>query len=230
MYLMQGTWWSPGMPRIEIGAGIVLATGAALGLFNSIWTTAGLLALGLLLIAYGAYDEFIKPRFRVEHRLKDWFLRRDWSVQTGQMPSLTFRLNLQSGSSGYKVVVVRERRTRNDFISFTGLVPLHPDWIETLNEFTPTEREVLYSDVRIYLTGKNLSFELLTVDGKIIWPPQVCVQTAIPQDHTLSQHSVDITAKSVELSMIGVRDVIRRAVASHVTSPGPTPDMGDSQP
>ena len=207
------------MPRIEIGAGIVLATGAALGFFNSIWTTAGLLAAGVLLIAYGAYDEFIKPRFRVEHRLKDWFLRRDWSVQMGQMPSLTFRLNVRSGSSGYQVVVVRERRTHNDFISFTGLVPLHPDWIETLNGFTPREREVLYSDVRIYLTGKNLSFELVqSRDGEIVWPPQVCVQTAIPQDHTLSQHSVDITAKSVELSMIGVRDVIRKAVALHVTT------------
>jgi len=122
-------------------------------------------------------------------------------------------------------------QTNNDFISFTGLVPLHPDWIDTLEDFTPREREVLYSDIRIYLTGKDLSYEFVqSPDGKIIWPLHVVVQTAIPQDHTLSQHSVDITAKSVELSMIGVRDVIRKAVALHITSPESTPDTEGSRP
>ena len=218
------------MPRIEIGAGIVLAVGAALGILNSIWIAVGLSAVGVILIVHGAYDEFVKPRFRVEHRLKDWFLRRDWAVQVEHMPTLTFRLNLNSASSRYGVTVIREKRTHNDFISFTGLVPLHPDWIESLNEFTPKEREVLCSDVRIYLTGKDLSFELARLpDGGIVWPPQIFVQTAIPQDHTLSQHSVDITAKSVELSMIGVRDVVRKAVALHITSPEQTPHMGGSQ-
>ena len=218
------------MPRIEIGAGIVLAVGAALGILNSIWIAVGLSAVGVILIVHGAYDEFVKPRFRVEHRLKDWFLRRDWAVQVEHMPTLTFRLNLNSASSRYGVTVIREKRTHNDFISFTGLVPLHPDWIETLNEFTPKEREVLYSDIRIYLTGKNLSFAFTEFpDGRIIWPPQICVQTATPQDHTLSQHLCDITAKSVELSMIGVRDVIRKAVANHASSPGSAPGTADSQ-
>ena len=208
----------------------MLAAGATLGFFNSVGIAVGLLALGVMLIMHGAYDEFVKPRFRVEHRLKDWFLRRDWSVQMEHTPSLTFRLNLKSGSSGYPVTVIKEKRVHNDFISFTGLVPLHPDWIETLNEFTPREREVLISDVRIYLTGKGLSFELATLpDGKVIWPPHIAVQTAIPQDHTLSQHSSDITAKSVELSMIGVRDVIRKAVANHVSSRGPAPGTAGSQ-
>jgi hypothetical protein len=219
------------MPRIEIGAGIVLAVMTSFDLLGYIPVAAVLLSFGILLIVHGSYEEFIKPHLHVEHRLRDWFLRRDWSVQMGQTPSLTFRLNLKSASSGYQVVVIREKRTRSDFISFTGLVPLHPDWIETLNKFTPREREVLYSDVRIYLTGKDLSFEFVrSPGGEIMWPPQICVQTAIPQDHTLSQHSVDITAKSVELSMIGVRDVIRRAVVSHVTSPGSTRDTGGSEP
>jgi hypothetical protein len=214
------------MPRIEIGAGFVLAVAAALGFLNSIWIAVGVLAVGILLIVYGAYDDFVKPRFRVGHRLRDWFLRRDWSVQMEQTPSLTFHLNLKSGSSGYGVTVIREKRTHSDFISFTGLVLLHPDWIETLREFTPREREILFSDVRVYLTGKDMSYELFKLpDGELIWPPQIAVQTAIPQDHTLSQHSCDITAKSVELSMIGVRDVIRKAVASHVSSPGPTPPV-----
>jgi hypothetical protein len=224
MYLMQGMWQNPIMSRIEMGVGIMLAAGAALGFLNSVWMAVALLTVGVTLFAHGAYDEFVKPRVRVEHRLKDWFLRRDWGVEMEQTPSLTYRLNLRSGSSGYPVIVIREKRIHRDFISFTGLVPLHPDWIKTLNDFTPKEREALYSDVRIYLTGKNMSFELPTLpDGGIIWPPLVCVQTAIPQDHTLSQHSSDIAAKSVELSMIGVRDVIRKAVASHVSSPGPAP-------
>lgn len=219
------------MPRIEIGAGLVLAALAPLGILGYIPVAAMLLLFGIFLILHGSYEEFIKPHFHVEHRLKDWFLRRDWSVQMGQTPSLTFRLNLTSASSGYQVTVIREKRTHNDFISFTGLVPLHPDWIDTLEDFTPREREVLYSDIRIYLTGKDLSYECVqSPDGKIIWPLHVVVQTAIPQDHTLSQHSVDITAKSVELSMIGVRDVIRKAVALHITSPESTPDTEGSRP
>ena len=108
----------------------MLAAGAALGFLSSVWMAVTLLAAGLILIAHGAYDEFVKPRFRVEHRLKDWFLRRDWSVQMEQTPSLTFRLNLKSGSSGYGVTVIREKRTHSDIISFTGLVPLHPDWMD----------------------------------------------------------------------------------------------------
>ena len=207
------------MPRIEIGAGIVLAVLAPFGLLGYVPVAVILLLFGVVLILHGSYDEFAKPRFRVEHRLKDWFLRRDWSVQMEQTPSLSFRLNLDSASSGYRVTVIREKRAHNDFISFTGSVPLHPDWTQPLNEFTSKEREVLCSDVRIYLTGKDMSYELFKLpDGSLIWPPKIAVQTAIPQDHTLSQHSSDIAAKSVELSMIGARDVIRKAVASHISS------------
>ena len=221
------------MPRIEIGAGLVLAALAPLGILGYIPVVVILLVFGVFLILHGSYEEFIKPHFHVEHRLKDWFLRRAWSVQTGQMPSLLFYLKLRSASSDHEVNVSREKetRTRGDFISFTGLVPLHPDWTGVLNDFTLREHQVLHSDIRIYLTGKDLSFKVTeSPNDEIHWPLCVFVTTAIPQDHTLSQHSADMTAKSVELSMIGVRDVIRKAVALHVTSPESTPDMGGSQP
>ena len=91
----------------------MLAALAPLGILGYIPVAAMLLLFGIFLILHGSYEEFIKPHFHVEHRLKDWFLRRDWSVQMGQTPSLTFRLNLTSASSGYQVTVIREKRTHN---------------------------------------------------------------------------------------------------------------------
>ena len=82
-------------------------------------------------------------------------------------------------SSGYQVVVIREKRTRKSFHFVSpDCVPLHPDWIETLNKFTPREREVLYSNVK-YLTGKDLSF-VRSPGGEIMWPRSACMYATTP--------------------------------------------------
>jgi hypothetical protein len=202
------------MPRIEIGIGLLLAAGATFGFFNSDWMIVGLFGVGAALVVHGGYDEYVKPRFRVGKRLEGWFIRRAWAVEMESRPSFKYRLNLKSASSRYQVVVINERKANYDIVSFTGFVPLHPAWHTALDEYADWEREALLSEIRIYLTSKNMSYELGTNPDSdlILWPPAVFVQTAIPQDHTLSQHLADMTAKSVELSMIGVRDVIRKSV------------------
>lgn len=229
------------MPRIEIGAGVVLAVIATFGVLGSIPVAAVLLGFGIVLILYGGYEEWVKPRFRVEHRLVGWFLRRAWSVKLERRPQFNFLLRLSSASSEYEVYVTRAKNAYDDLITFTGWVQLHETWLEVLSSFSGAERELLLSDIRVYLTAKNLSFDFAKgSDGRVPWPPVIMVATAIAQDHTLSQHSVDVTAKSVELSVIGAREVVRRAVLMHVAlapvvpsqppSPESDPDTEEPQP
>ncbi len=231
------------MPRIAIGAGIVLAILATFGAFGSISVAVTLLTFGVMLIVYGGYEEWIMPRFRVDVRLTDWFQRRGWSVTIERRPQFNFLLHLTSSSSGKEVVVTRDKTTRDSLVAFTGGVPYHETWHEILPTFSEQERESVLSEIRIYLTAKNLSINLAQLlDGRIIWPPHVVIQTALPQDHTLSQHSVDMAAKSIELSVIGVRALIRKAVANHgaaalgdtasspTPSPGSIPDTASPQP
>lgn len=225
---------------IQIGAGAVLA--GIVGFWNGSAAFGFLIALGVFLLLHGIYDDFIKPRFRVERRLTDWLMRRGWSVSMKRQPQFNFLLHISSASSEYEVIVTRNKQTYDDLIGFTGKVPMHPMWLDVLPRFSQAEREILLSEIRVYVTAKNLSYEVFTdlSSGQVFWPPVIAIQTAIAQDHTLSQHSVDITAKSVELTMIGVRDVIRKAVTVHAAmnrmaasqppSPEPTPDTEEPQP
>jgi hypothetical protein len=226
------------MPKIAIGAGAVIAVLAGVGLPVSVVLLVG----GVLLILYGGYEEYVKPHFRVEQRLGDWFLRRGWRVKIERQPQFNFIIHLTSSSSEKEVYVTRDRQTHGDLAAFTGKVPYRPEWFEILPGFSEAERESLLTDIRIYLTAKNLALDLSqTPDGRIAWPPVVTVQTALPQDHTLSQHAVDIAAKTIELSLIGIRDVIRKAVTAHLAAsghvrPSPRPaaesgaDMASAEP
>jgi hypothetical protein len=220
------------MPRIEIGAGIVLAIAAPLGLLNDVWIIVGLGLFALILIVHGAYDEWIKPRFRIEHRLTDWLVRRSWKVSVERKPALNFLIRASSGSSGYEISITRQKDARDDLIGFTGVVPLPDDGsIEQLETFSAIERLILISDIRIVIASAGLGFEFLkSPDQRIFWPPQVIIQAAIPQDHTLSQHGIDITGKSVESVIITARDVIRKAALAHITSPQSIPDMEAAPP
>jgi hypothetical protein len=209
------------MPRIEIGAGVLLAIAATFGFFDSAWSYLLLSALGSYLIIHGSYDEWIKPRFRVDQRIADWLLRRAWNVQMERRPSFNWMLRVKSGSSGYEIQITRQKNTLDDLIGFTGLVPRPDDGTEEiLEEFSEPERRYLIAAMRMTIAHARLGFEFVKHPDtqKMFWPPSVIVQGAIPQDHTLSQHSVDQTAKNVESAIIEVRDVIRIAALRHISS------------
>ena len=225
---------------IELGVGALIA--GIIGLWNDAAAYGLLIFIGVLLIAYGTYEAFIKPRFRIERRLTDWLLRRGRGVRIERLPQFNFMLHLTSGSSEKEVFVTRDKETRDDLIAFTGKVSYLPTWFDILPTFSEREREALITDIRIYLTAKNLSVNFSQLpNGKIAWPPNVGIQTALPQDYSLSQHSVDLAAKTIELSVIGVRDLIRKAVAAHLAaadddtessqtlSPESTPDTEGEQ-
>ncbi|HZP27068.1 MAG TPA: DUF2299 family protein [Dehalococcoidia bacterium] len=196
---------------IQIGVGALVA--GIVGFWNDAAAFALLILVGVVLISHGVYEDFVKPRFRVEHRLHDWLQRRGWSVRIERLPQFNFALHITSADSSKQILVSRNKDARDDVLAFTAKVGLHPDWLEPLRAMKDDERKTLLSDITIYLSAKNLSLDLSQRDaGSRSWPPSVVIQTALPQDHTLSQHSVDMTAKSIELSMIGVRDLIRKAV------------------
>jgi len=208
--------------------------GAAFGL---------LVAIGAILFSHGVYDDFIKPRFRVEHRLNDWLQRRGWSVRIERLQQFNFALHLTESDTGKQVYVTRDKRTRDDLLAFTARVGLDPRWLPSLVAMSENQRTELIQEIVIFLAAKDVSLVLndpRQPDSPISWPPDVKVQVALPQDHTLSQHSVDMAAKQVVLSMLGVRAIIRKAVidvragddrgSSSIPSPESTPDTASSQP
>ena len=221
------------MPRIEIGAGILLALAATFGFFDSAGSYLLLGVLGAYLILHGGYDEWLKPRFRVDQRIADWLIRRAWNVQMERRPSFNWMLRVKSGSSGYEVQITRQKNALDDLIGFTGLVPRPDDGTEEiLEQFSELEKRYLIAAIRMTIAHARLGFEFIKDPDtqKIFWPPTVIVQGAVPQDHTLSQHSVDASAKNVESAIIEVRDVIRIAALRHVSSPEANPRPEGSPP
>ena len=210
----------------------MLAALAPFGIFGAIPVAVVLAALGVVLIVYGSYEEWVKPRFRVDARLTDWFLRRGWSVRMERRSQFDFVLHLTGGDSGKNVVITRTKDTRDDVLAFTGRVGLDPLWIPHLHAMSEIRKRILIQEITVFLATKNIAFALNDprVDGSsILWPPDVKVQTALAQDHTLSQHSVDLAAKSIEHSIIGVRAILRKASleqsddADTASRPPPTP-------
>ncbi len=234
------------------GAGIMLGVAAALGWLNELWALIPLGLLAALLVSHGVYDEWVKPRFRVGRRLTDWFLRRAWSVRVERRPGVDFWLNISSPSSKHEVTVTRDKDTPDDMIMFTGhILPLPAPWREALAQFPDVGIAYLEADIKAFLSAKDMSFNLMKSDQVPAWMPVVAITTAIAQDHTMSQQSVDVTAHSVELSIIGVRALIEKAVLRHVAlrnaaasapdaaagttstptpSPEPAPDTEEPQP
>ncbi|MCH8994410.1 MAG: DUF2299 family protein [Chloroflexi bacterium] len=227
------------MPRIEIGAGIVLAAIAPFGFLGAIPVAVLLLAFGILLILHGGYEEWIKPRFRVDQRLNDWLQRRGWGVRIERRSQFNFLLHI-TDEAGKQVVITRNKNARNDVLAFTGKVGIDPRWLPAFEAMSETQRRRLIQEITIFLATKNIAFDLsddpLNSNAPVRWPPtSIVVQTALAQDHTLSQHSVDFAAKSIVHSMIGIRALIRKATldvrgadddieSSPTSSPESTPD------
>ncbi len=205
----------------------MLAALAPFGLLGEIPIAVVLVAVGVALIVHGGYEEFVKPRFRVGQRLNDWLQRRGWDVRIEPRPEFNFLLHLTAPGSGKQIVVTRDKHTRGDVLAFTAKVGLDPRWLGPLDVMSQKQRQLLIQEITILLATKNIGFDLANpLDRKepIRWPPDVKVQTALAQDHTLSQHSVDLAAKSIEQSMIAVRALIRKAILDVNDEPdeGPT--------
>lgn len=205
------------MPKIEIGAGFVLAALAGVGLQGSLSVTVILFICGIFLILHGGYEEYVKPRFRVDSRLSDWLQRRDWSVSIDSERAFNFVLWAQD-ESGRKVAITRIRRARNDVLAFTAKVGLDPAWLPKLEAMAQPDRAKLIEDIRILFAAKRIGFNF----PEPIWPPNVTIQTGLPLDNHLSQHLVDTTAKDMTHTMIGVRSLIRRAIAESASDTKPS--------
>lgn len=209
------------MRGLTLGIGVSVLVAGVVGFWTDSAASILLTAIGGVLITFGTYEAFIKPRFRVGHRLAGWFRRRAWSVGEERSTWTDFSLRISSASSKYEVVVTRDNDTQDDMIMFTGhILPLPNLWQETLPQFSAVERAYLEADIKAFLSAKDMSFQLLKADKVPAWMPVVAITTAIAQDYTLSQQSVDATAHSVELSIIGVRAVIEKAVLRHIGSSG----------
>lgn len=206
------------MPRIEIGVGVLLTLAAALGLLESGWAYVALAVAGVYLVAHGTYDVAVKPHFRVEYRLSDWLMRRSWSVRMERKETLAFRLVVASGSSGHEVVITRDRKAVDDKIHFSGSYMPPEAQHDILASFADYEREILRAEIRIFLASRILGFSFIQVDGQQLWPPVVAITATLAQDQSLCQQSVDETAHGVELSVIGIRAIVTRAVAAHLGS------------
>lgn len=207
----------------------MLAAIAPFGFLGSIPVAVLLLAFGIFLILHGGYEEWVKPRFRVDQRLNDWLQRRGWSVRIERRPQFNFLLHITDETGKY-VAVTRDKDARNDVLAFSGRVGIDPRWLPAFEAMSETQRRRLIQEITIFVASKNISFDFSTdprdPKAPVRWPPtNMAVQTALPQDHTLSQHSVDLAAKSIMHSIIGVRALIRRAILDLPDAPGDTESM-----
>ena len=126
-------------------------------------------------------------------------------------------LSLASDAIAF-VVPISPRRELGSARSTTTPIPFDKDWNNKLERLAGKQRTNLIEDIRVFFASKDMGF------GEAGWPLQkVAVQHALPLNQDLSEHAIDLKAKEVINAVIGVRGLVRKAIALL------EPDREDSQ-
>jgi len=195
------------MARIEIGVGLLIAGLSSSGLIENVLASTILVIIAILLICHGVYEIWGKPRIFLERRIKRWLLKRNWSVEMEEKPGFYFIIWAEDDSNR-KLAITRGRQDKG-VLAFSAPVPMELGWNLKLAELNPSQQYQLMEDIKIFLTGKDMGY-----DG-VNWPlEKLGVQDGLLLDHNISEHLVDLKAKSVINAVIGIRSLVRKAIAS----------------
>jgi hypothetical protein len=195
------------MPIIAIGVGVVMAALAGFGLLESLPANIVLVIIGIILILYGSYEVFFKPRAFLQKRLEKWLLRRNWNIRIEKNPQFYFIIWAEDDSHR-EVMISRDKKDKG-ILAFTALIhkDKDKDLLSRLDRLADSQKGQLLEDIRIFFTSKDMGY------GGAWWPlNKLSVQHALPLDYKLSEHLVDLKAKEVINAVIGVRSLIRKAV------------------
>ena len=193
------------MYKVEIGLGFIVTALAGFNLLNSIPANIVLVVIGIALVLHGGYEVIFKPRYFLQKRIVKWLLRRNWKVKTDQHPNFYLIINAEDDS--HREISITRDKKDNGILAFTIGNLVHPSWISGLNKLSKRERALLLEDIKILFTNKDMAYETVK------WPlDKLAIQHALPLDQNLSEHLVDLEAKSVINTGIGVRSLIRKAI------------------
>jgi len=195
------------MAWIGIGVGLVIGGLSGFGLVQNGPAGIVLIIIAVFLICNGIWEMWGRQRIFLEGRIKKWLLKANWSVVVDRKPKF-YLIIWAKDDSNREVGITREKGNKG-ILAFTTVVPRGKDWNVKLAELDATEQYKLMEDIKIFLAGKDIGYD------KVRWPlEKVTIQSAIILDHNVSGYLVDLKAKSVINAMIGVRSIIRKAIAS----------------
>jgi hypothetical protein len=195
------------MAWIGIGVGLVIAGLSSFGLIQNRPASTVLVVIAIFLICHGAYEMWGKSRIFLERRIKGWLLKAKWSVEIEKKPEF-YLIIWAKDDSNRELAITREKGNKG-VLAFTAVVPREQDWGLKLAGLNATQQYQLMEDIKIFLASKDMGYDGVT------WPlEKVTVQGGLLLDHNLSGYLVDLKAKSVINAVIGIRSIIRKAIAS----------------
>jgi hypothetical protein len=161
----------------------------------------------------------VTPKWRLRQKVTSWLVSRHWLLETNTSPSLYFGLwASELDHPEYKILICRSK-SDSGLLSFSARVPLNTSWLRPLAKLPDSLQQVLIQDIGVLMNTMQMGFASLE------WPlDKLAIQTAMPIDSNLSEHTVDMQGKAVTHAIIGARRVIRRAVITQSAS-----DTVDSQ-
>jgi hypothetical protein len=192
------------MSRLEIGIGAIVA-GLASMFADSEALNVALLILGALLVIHGAYQVYVLPNLWLDKTLSRWLRRRNFRVESLKVDKKDFYFGVRASDDVGRSVLISREKNAKGILAFSAKVQLSQDTISRLSRLRADVQQGLYLDIHILLASMQLSYD--TTDFL-----HLAVQTAIPIDENLTEHSVDVTAKAVTLGYAATRSLIQKAV------------------
>jgi hypothetical protein len=198
------------MAKIEIGAGFLITALSGFGLFQNVVASIVLLCIGLVLIGHGCFEEFFRPYLLLEGNVKRWLLNRNWMVKAKDISKLYYFAFVAEDEFKRSVTIIRDKHDKH-VLTFTALIPIDKAILVELEKLSVSKQRQLTEDIRIYFTSKNMGYW----DAK--WPlNEIKVQTALPIDSQISEHLIDVKAKEIINTQIGVHSIVRKAIAPQI--------------
>jgi hypothetical protein len=196
------------MSKVEIGAGFIVAALGGFNLLQNTYVNIILLVIGAILILHGCYEEFLRPGPFLKYTLKKWLLERNFKIiKDEQMDGAYFCIWVED--EFHRQIMVSRHKQNKGIVAFTGIIRLEPVMEQILPKFNPSQKLQLVEEIRIYFTSKNMGY------WDVDWPlDKIKIQTGLPVNSQLNAHSVDLCAKEIVNSNLGVRSIIRKMMGA----------------
>ena len=142
----------------------------------------------------------------IERRLKGWPKVRNWEIKVEENPKFSFIIWAEDDSHR-EVAITRDKHDKG-VLSFAARMHIDKEWEPKLTKLTAGQRTRLIEDIHVFFAAKDVGY------AGASWPlDKLAVQGALPLDQQLSEHLVDLKAKEIINAVIGVRSLIRKAIA-----------------
>lgn len=194
------------MAWIGIGVGLVIAGLSSFGLIQNKPASTVLIVIAVFLICNGVYEMWGRQRIFLERRIKRWLRKGNWSVVVEGKAG--FYLVIWAKDDSDRELMISREKGNKGVLAFTAVVPRKEDWNLKLAGLADSKKHKLVEDIKVFLAIKDMGY-----DG-VRWPlEKVTVQDGLILDHNISGYLVDLKAKRVINAVIGIRSLVRKAIA-----------------